>query len=120
MISISSAAAFQLSLMIENDFTLEGKVLRLSIDGKECNGFTYALGFTSPHENDVIYPLHFEGMEIALHMDPLVVAYCKNGKIDYWFDPIQGIDLLYFENEEQKQFEGKFFKNKENIRDINL
>ena len=47
-IEISLQAQNQLSLMIEHEFKAQDVGLRLSIDGKGCDGFTYAIGFTKP------------------------------------------------------------------------
>ena len=105
-IQISDEALSQLRLIKENDFTVAGKVLRLSIGGKGCDGFTYQLGFTHSTENDVTVDLG----NLILHLDPLVATYCKEGHIEYFFDFETDTDGFAFINKNQHKYKGKFFK----------
>ena len=50
-------SALSLYFIIENDFTLASKYLRLVISGKGCDGFNYGVGFTNLEENDFVIPL---------------------------------------------------------------
>ncbi len=108
-IEISDLAAKQVQTIFENDYTLEGLVFRLKIQGKECHGFTYALGFTAPEQDDLIY--HKNG--IAVHIDPFTAYYCKEGLIEYLFDLDSNKEGFFFENKNEKLYRGKFFKNEE-------
>ena len=51
-IQISKEALSQIKLIKENDYTVEGLHFRISIDGKGCNGFDYALGFHQKNDDD--------------------------------------------------------------------
>jgi iron-sulfur cluster insertion protein len=118
LITLNKSAAMQLQLIKDNDFTTQGKVFRLAIDGKECNGFTYALGFTDPDPKDIVVELTCDDFKINLHIDPFVQAYCQNGTIEYLFDPAQDVDSIYFINDEQQNYHGKFFKDPSKIMGI--
>ena len=109
-LEITEAAFRQAKLILENDFTLKNSKLRLSIDGKECHGFTYALGFTQPTDKDILIELNTDQGEIELLMDPFVAHYCYAGKIDYIFDPENDLEGFQFHNENEKKYRGKFFK----------
>ena len=41
---ITQKAIDEIRLILENDFTIKGKFLRVQITGKECDGFTYSVG----------------------------------------------------------------------------
>lgn len=109
-ITMSELAVKQLKNILRNDYTLEGLCFRLKIDGKECHGFTYALGFTSCEPDDLV--LNIDG--ITVHMDPFTGFYCKQGKIEYLFDMESNQEGFYFENLNENSYRGKFFK-KENM-----
>lgn len=106
-IEMTELAAKQLGNIIENDYTLEGLVFRLKIKGKECHGFTYALGFTTPHADDLVY----KTQNMTIHIDPFTAFYCRDGLIEYLFDLETDEEGFFFENKNEKQYRGKFFKN---------
>lgn len=113
-IEMTELAAKQLKLIIENDYTIEDKIFRLKIDGKECHGFTYALGFTDPHQDDLVYRV--QGIDIRL--DPFTAFYCKQGVIEYLFDMDENREGFYFTNQNENQYRGKFFKNLDKVPPI--
>ncbi|MAZ47008.1 MAG: hypothetical protein CME65_00505 [Halobacteriovoraceae bacterium] len=106
-IEMTDLAVKQLKNIIENDYTLEGLVFRLKIKGKECHGFTYSLGFTSEAADDLIYQVK----GITIHIDPFTAYYCQEGIIEYLFDLETDQEGFFFENKNEKQYRGKFFKN---------
>lgn len=110
-ISLDPEAANQLKLMQEHDYTLKDKVFRLKIGGKGCDGFTYDLGWSAPHPDDVVKEL---AHNVKLHMDPFTAFYCQEGAINYHFDP-EGDEGLTFTNHRQEEYHGKFFKDESTV-----
>lgn len=110
-IRITSIAHEQVLLMLENDYTISDNVLRISVDGKECHGFTYAFGFDMPKENDLVA----EVKDLRIHLDPFAASIFKNGEIDYLLDPSKDLDGFVLTNDDEKNFQGKFFKDESKI-----
>ena len=111
-IKITDEAAGQINLIKEHDFTVSDKIFRLKVDGKGCNGFDYALGFTEKNDDDIIIKL---SSDIQVHLDPFTAYYAQNGEIDYIFDHENNTEGFYFENKNEKNYRGKFFKNEEKL-----
>ena len=109
-IDITDRAFDQFQLIQENDFTLEGKSIRLSIDGKGCGGFDYALGFDEKKEGDQILKLVKNGQSLELLVDAFASFYAQEGLIDFILDTERDTDGFIFENKNEKNFRGKFFK----------
>ena len=105
-IEITDLAVKQLKNIMENDYTLEGLVFRLKINGKECHGFTYAIGFTKADPDDLVYKIS----DIEIHIDPFTAYYCQEGIIEYLFDMDTDKEGFFFENRNEKNYRGKFFK----------
>lgn len=105
-IDISNAAASQIELMIENDFTLQDHIFRVKIGGKGCDGFEYHTGFSLPHEDDII----LEYAKFKLHIDPFTAYYSKEASLDYLLNPNNNEDGFIFINYNEQNYEGKFFK----------
>jgi iron-sulfur cluster insertion protein len=128
-VELSQQAGWQIANMLENDPYLENKFLRLTIDGKGCDGFTYAIGFTRENENDFDVELritpyrHPEDDVIAKEkkqeittkvlFDPFAAYYLSNVKIDYTFDTEQDCDGFVVTNLNQESFHGKFWRKKD-------
>ena len=62
-IHLTERAISQIKLILENDYTLKGQSLRIHISGKECDGFTYSVGFQNPIENDLF--VNDAGVEVV-------------------------------------------------------
>ncbi len=105
-ITFTENAKRQYSLIKENDFTLEGKELRIQISGKKCEGFTYDIGFDDLKENDQI--LDVEGIKIF--MQPFTAEFCKSMDIDWIQDPESGNDGFNLINRDQESYQYKFYK----------
>lgn len=105
-IDVSNAALSQIKLIQENDYTVQGKVFRLKIGGKGCDGFTYELGFSDQLSDDII--LDFETVSIII--DPFAFHYCKDGYIDFLLNPKTNEDGFVFVNKNEDKYHGKFFK----------
>jgi iron-sulfur cluster insertion protein len=91
-IEITQAAAMQIELIQNNDFTVKDFVFRLHIDGKGCDGFTYALGFDSAQDDDIV----MEYENVKLHVDPFTAHYCQEGRIDFLMDLNRDMDGFVF------------------------
>lgn len=111
-LKLSDAAKSQIKLILEHDNTLAGQVFRMKIDGKGCGGFDYALGFTEPEKDDLKLPIA-EGL--FFHIDPFTAYYCKEGIVDFIFDPVQDIEGFSYINPSEKSYRGKFFKDEEMV-----
>ena len=108
-IKLTESAQMQMSLILENDFTLSGKYLRVLVSGKGCDGFTYSVGFTDLANDDVIIRSE-SSMNLELIMDPFTAFYLKNGVVDYVQDFANNNEGFVIENLNQKEFSGKFWK----------
>ena len=114
IIRFTSAALAQLNLIIENDFTLAGKYLRVLISGKGCDGFTYSVGFTDLETDDFLVPIENEELEVVI--DPFTAFYLNETTVDYVQDFINNNEGFTVENSQQDNFKGKFWReNKELI-----
>lgn len=117
-IVMSQNAIDQINLIFENDYTINDQVLRLSIDGKGCNGFDYAVGFSDTIDGDTLYEI--DGLKTPLRLDPLVAHYCQDGQIDYIIDFENNTEGFLFTNHNEKKYRGKFFKNEDMLPDIKV
>ena len=107
--TLTKPAVDQLRLMLENDWTLEGKAIRISVSGKGCGGFDYALGFDEKHDQD--FEVKTEGLTFVF--DPFCAFYAQKLHIDFQFDPAQNDDGFVLTHPEQKDFMGKFWRQSE-------
>ena len=107
-IFVTSSAARQVKVITDNDYTLEGMSLRVKISGKECDGFTYQIGFTPKDKDDLIIPWKVDGMTGFLLMDPFTAFYTQDSTLDF----VQNGDEEGFlvMNHQQKKHRGKFYK----------
>jgi Fe-S cluster assembly iron-binding protein IscA len=109
-IDLTNAAFEQAYLIKENDYTLEGYELHLKIDGKGCDGFDYAVGFTEVKADDIELKFNSHGRLLKLYMDPVTAHYCNEGTLDFLIDPKNNQDGFIFINNNQDKYVGKFFK----------
>lgn len=107
IVQFSDLAKSQLSLIIENDFTLAGKYFRLLISGKGCSGFDYSVGFTELHTDDFMISVD-KDLEVIL--DPFTAFYLQNCSVDYVIDNETHDEGFTVTNNNQKEFSGKFWK----------
>src|SRR5690606_28912886 len=81
-VELTAEAFNQLKLMWEFDPTLENQVFRFSIDGKGCDGFDYACGFSQKNTDDFIVPVPgIEGFLFAF--DPFAARYMPYVHLDF-------------------------------------
>lgn len=110
-IHFTDSALSQIQLMLEHDFTIKDKVFRITIGGKECNGFTYQTGFDSPHDDDIVLLLQSsKKATIEVHMDPFTANYFHSGVVDYKIDLESNTDGFVVSNDSEELYHGKFFK----------
>ena len=116
VIYITPKAHEQLRLIIENDFTLNGKYLRLLISGKGCEGFNYSVGFTDWNTDDMLIKANGSDntpTDIQFVMDPFTAFYLQKCSVDYVEDFANNNEGFIVANENQKTFSGKFWKKDE-------
>ena len=109
-VHLTEQAIAQIKLILENDYTLKGQSLRIHISGKECDGFTYSVGFQKPIENDITIACPEIGEEQYLIMDPFSAFYLKNVTLDFvqdWEKDEEGFVVI---NHKQEDYHGKFWK----------
>ncbi len=121
-IQVSNQAFDQIQLIKSNDYTLDDMVFRLKIDGKGCSGFDYAMGFSPIHPEDVVLAIkkadEQDGQNIEIYIDPFTAFYCRRGKIDFILDIKNSEEGFHFENFDEKNFRGKFFKDETKTPDF--
>lgn len=105
-LTLTHEAVRQIKLIQENDYTLEGKVFKIKISGKGCNGFEYATCFDAKAEDDI--SVIVDQIEVAL--DPFTAFYLYEGHVDYIVQPENNIDGFTVKNHNENLFQGKFFK----------
>jgi iron-sulfur cluster insertion protein len=122
-LKFTTVALNQLRLILENDFTLKGKYLRILASGKGCDGFTYSIRFTEWEEADFLVPiLHPEigpennqdkkdmDKQLQVLMDPFTAFYLQKVSVDYVQDFANNSEGFTVTNENQKDFSGKFWR----------
>ena len=113
-VTLTQRAVEQLSLMIENDFTLAGKYFRLLISGKGCEGFTYSVGFTDKKEDDVLVQITNE-QDLEVLVDPFAAFYLGETVVDYILDIENNNEGFTVTNLDQKKYFGKFWRKREDL-----
>ena len=113
-IELTKKAIEQLKLIFAKDYTIQDKQLRVQIEAKGCDGFTYSIGFTQKLEKDVEIPLAGLAPHKVL-LDPFSAFYLKHAIIDYHIDPESHQEGLIVINLDEKNFRGKFFKNNDHL-----
>ncbi len=114
-VTLTDMALSQLKLILENDFTLKGKYFRLLISGKGCEGFSYSVGFTDWNDDDMLIKVkssNNELIDLQIIMDPFTAFYLQKCSVDYIEDFANNNEGFIVENENQKKFSGKFWKQK--------
>ena len=109
-LTFTEPARRELRLMLENDFTLKDKALRIQISGKECHGFTYSCGFTPPEPDDFILEQFFDKMLLKIALDPFTAFYLKAGRVDFIMEPEKNREGFSVTNFHQEEYSGKFWK----------
>ena len=110
-IEISDNATSQILLSEKNDPYTKGKFFRIHISGKGCDGFSYQTFFDEKKDDDFII---IED-KITIIMAPFTAFYSQNLKLDFVADFSNDLEGYLVENANQKQFSGKFWREKPEI-----
>lgn len=104
-LNITKRAERELLLIMENDFTVKDKAIRLTIEGKGCNGFNYGIGFDTPTPTD----LHYSHPPFNFILDPFVAQYINRVSIDFILDVSNNRDGFVVLNHDEEKYQGKFW-----------
>ena len=110
-IELSPAAIRQISLILQNDPIVCEQVLRLSISGKGCDGFDYALGFTEAREGDIKVAIHGQ-KNLEVVMDSFSAQYLNRAHVDFvqeFEESGEEREGFVITNLRQAEFKGKFW-----------
>ena len=84
----------------------ENQPLRLYIEGKNCDGFTYGISFDNRgHEDHLV---SFDDIDLIIDKD----SYPFLDEVNIDWQTIEGQSGFVITNPNQKKFRGKFFKRK--------
>ena len=103
-ITLTPRANLEAKKLSAADPSQSEKFLRLYIEGKGCDGFTYGVTFDTPNESD----LHFPHDEISVIVDQDTIFFTHGSSID-WVDDHRGKGFLVL-NPRHRKFRGKFFR----------
>ena len=109
-ITLTEEAFSQISLILENDFTLTGNFFRIKIDSKGCAGFKYATGFSKPNKDD--FKLEILGLSkksITILMDPFTATYLQTAVVNYIQDYENDEEGFTIISNDSSKFQGKFW-----------
>ncbi len=79
MITLTENAQKRVLELITQDQSLQGKFLRVFVEGGGCSGFQYGFTFDERHEGDAEVP--YEGFKVVV--DPQSSSYIKDSVVDY-------------------------------------
>lgn len=108
-LQITKEALIQIYTIKKNDFTLESCEFRIRIDGKGCAGFTYDLGFSKVLDDDYCLEIPTKSGSMRVIMDPFTNFYVQDAKLSFEKSDTDDIGFV-LENFNEKNHEGKFFK----------
>ncbi len=116
-LTVSDSAIRQIQLMQENDYTLDGLSFRIKIDGKGCEGFTYATGFSEKHADDLVVEKNYPmiNFNLSILMDPFTAFYTQNFTLDYLLDPQNNEEGFTVTLAQEGAHRGKFFKDESKL-----
>ncbi|MFN8369255.1 MAG: iron-sulfur cluster assembly accessory protein [Bacteriovoracaceae bacterium] len=104
-IQFTFRATQEIKLILENDYKLKDYGLRIQINGKKCDGFTYAIGFTRIDIEDFIIDKEFKVV-----IDPFTAFYVQQAVVDFIQDLENNEEGFILINPKQKAFHGKFWR----------
>ncbi len=105
-LEITPAAAQQIQVIQQNDYTLEGLSFRIKIGGKGCGGFTYETGFSEKLPDDLV----LDHQRLTILMDRFTAFYTQRVKLDFVLDPETNEEGFVVDNFAGDLYKGKFFK----------
>lgn len=111
IVEFTESAVAQLKLILENDYTLENKHLRLMVATKGCDGFSYHVGFTEKAEEDFLVSV-MNAPELKVLVDPFAAYYTREMTVDFVQDFDENVEGFLVVNHHQEDFHGKFWRGK--------
>ncbi len=103
----------QLELMAKIDpELLNNKCFRIQISSKGCDGFKYEFGITEVLKEDITVQV---SEKVTIHMQPFCAFYLQTGLLSYEIDPQTNQDGFKVTNLDQEKFQGKFWKENEDL-----
>ena len=114
-LNFSDEALKQIALRLKFEPLNQGKVFRIHIDGKGCDGFTYGAYFTGKDDEDFSYqyslPLHeqTDDKTFLAVIEPFTAFYSEKIFVDYHFDPETDDEGFIVTVKNSQDFSGKFF-----------
>lgn len=103
MIQFTDRAVLQARMYQDTHAQARGKMLRVWIADKNCDGFQYGVAFDDAQEGD--HELHFGSLTVLV--DPGTAQYIGGAEVDYVEDE-RGKGFLV-QHPEADKFRGKFF-----------
>jgi iron-sulfur cluster insertion protein len=85
MVTLSDSAQKAINGFIDQDKSLQGKALRIFVQGGGCSGFQYGFTFSEKEEGDEV--TKFKAFDVVI--DPMSLPYVNGCAID-WVDSLQG------------------------------
>ncbi|MBI4436101.1 MAG: iron-sulfur cluster assembly accessory protein [Candidatus Omnitrophica bacterium] len=79
MLTLTDNAQKRVREIITQDKSLEGKALRVLVEGGGCSGMSYGFTFDERHEGDTEVP--YEGFKVLV--DPQSGTYLQGSIVDY-------------------------------------
>ncbi|MBI2521162.1 MAG: hypothetical protein HYV97_12115 [Bdellovibrio sp.] len=111
-LTVSTLAREQLNLMVIHDSTLHEKVMRIEISGKDCDGFTFEIGFTKPLVDDFLLEIPLEeARPIFVALGPFTAFYLPEFTLDYQQGHLPEEEGFTIQSPAFKQYQGKFWRN---------
>ena len=109
-LTISTLAREQLNLMVIHDVTLHDKALRIEIAGKDCDGFTFDIGFTKPRPDDFLLEIPMqEAVPIFVAIGPFTAFYLPEFTLDYKQGHFSSEEGFTIQSPAFEQYQGKFW-----------
>jgi iron-sulfur cluster insertion protein len=109
-ITIDQSALEQTQTLAALEEHKDSPCLRVYLEGKGCDGFTYGVAFDKKTEKDYVFPQSHGGYSIELICDPDSYMFVKGSTITFVND-MRGAGYVV-ENPRHKRFRGKFYKKK--------
>jgi iron-sulfur cluster assembly accessory protein len=85
MVVFSESAQKAVKGFIAQDSTLQGKALRMFVQGGGCSGFQYGFTFSAKEESDEVTKVG----DFDVVIDPMSLPYLNGVHVD-WVDSLQG------------------------------
>ncbi len=93
------------AIELQRDFPrYQNRTLRIYIEGKGCDGFTYGVTFDDKTETDLV----FHQGPLNCVIDPESYQFCKGSTVE-WVDDERGTGFL-LSNPNERHYRGKFYK----------